>query len=165
MQRAPADIESLYAELSGRLQQLVRLGVRAPDPLIEDACQFAWMRFVFLSDHVRHDAALSWLVKTAIHEAFKLIRRERRELSLDAMLEQAPEALAGCPEPSPEDLVERRERLETIRALPERQQRLVWLRGLGLSYSEMALHTGCTPRTVERQLFRAGQRLRETASV
>jgi RNA polymerase sigma factor (sigma-70 family) len=165
MHQASADIESLYAELSGRVQQIVRHAVHAPEPLIEDACQFAWMRFVFLSDHVRHDAALSWLVKTAIHEAFKLIRRERRELSLEAVLEQTPEPLLRRPPPSPEDLVERRERLETIRALPERQQRLVWLRGLGLSYSEMARHTGCTPRTVERQLFHAGQHLRETASI
>ena len=47
--------------------------------------------------------------------------------------------------------------------LPERQQRLVWLQGLGLSYTEMAAHEGATPRTVERQLMRAKKRLREVA--
>jgi RNA polymerase sigma factor (sigma-70 family) len=165
MPETSPDIESLYLELSGRLEQLVRTDVRAPDPLIEDACQFAWTRFVVLSDRVRHDAALSWLVKTAVREAFKLIRRERRELSLDTVLEHSLELPESNPWPSPEELVVGRERLDAIGSLPERQQRLVWLRGLGLSYSEMANYTGCTPRTVERQLFRAGRRLKETLSV
>ncbi len=62
-----------------------------------------------------------------------------------------------------EELVEQRARLETIGRLPERQQRLMWLQGLGLSYTEMAEHEGATPRTVERQLMRAKKRLREAA--
>jgi RNA polymerase sigma factor (sigma-70 family) len=63
---------------------------------------------------------------------------------------------------APSELVERRERLDGIRRLPERQQRVLWLHALGLSYGEIAAHEGCTTRTVERQLLRARQRARET---
>jgi len=36
----------------------------------------------------------------------------------------------------------------------------MWLQGSGLSYREMAHHTGDTSRTVERQLLRARQAVR-----
>jgi DNA-directed RNA polymerase specialized sigma24 family protein len=54
-----------------------------------------------------------------------------------------------------DELVALRERLGAVRALPLRQQRLVWLAGLGFSYVEMAEQTRQTRRTVERQLLRA----------
>ncbi len=158
------DVGELYRALSGRLEQIVRLDVRAPDAVIEDACQFAWSRLVHHSGAVRRESALSWLAKTAIHEAFKLIRREDRELSLDAAIEQAGDAALRTGAPGPDELLENRERLEAIRCLPERQQRLLWLHALGLSYAEMALHTGCSPRTVERQLLRAKRTLRLVAA-
>jgi RNA polymerase sigma factor (sigma-70 family) len=160
------DVSELYRVLSGRVEQIVRLDVSAPDPVIEDACQFAWTRLVHHRHRVRRDSALPWLVKTAVHEAFKLIRRESRELSLDAVLDQCepgldePAALS-VRAPAPEDLIEQRERLAVIRRLPERQQRLLWLQAAGLSYAEMAAHEGSTLRTVERQLLRAKRGLRD----
>src|SRR5271167_2061551 len=81
-------VDELYRTLSPRLERLVRSDVRAPDAVIEDACQFAWSRLVVHRDRVAHEAVLSWLVKTAVHEAFKLIRRSGRCVSLDAALEQ-----------------------------------------------------------------------------
>ena len=139
------------------------MDVRAPDAVIEDACQFAWSRFVRHSDRVRAEAALSWLVTTAVHEAFKLLRRADRYQSLDAAVEQAGDLGLVARTPAPDQLLADRERLASIRSLPERQQRLLWLHGLGLSYAEMARYTGYTPRTVERQLLRAKQRLREAS--
>jgi RNA polymerase sigma factor (sigma-70 family) len=154
------DVGELYRSLSGRLEQIVRLDVRAPDPVIEDACQFAWSRLIHHADRVRRESALSWLAKTAVHEAFKLIRRDDRELSLDAAVEAAGDVVLRASTPGPDELFENRERLDAIRCLPERQQRLLWLHALGLSYAEMALYTGCTPRTVERQLLRAKRSVR-----
>ena len=61
-------------------------------PLIEDACQFAWWRLVVHAHRVERRAALSWLAKTAVHEALKLIRREERDVSLEAQLDGAGEA-------------------------------------------------------------------------
>ncbi|MDQ6842687.1 MAG: sigma-70 family RNA polymerase sigma factor [Actinomycetota bacterium] len=154
------DLGELYAMLARRLEQIVRLDVRAPEPVIEEACQFAWSRLTYHRDRVRRDAALTWLAKTAIHEAFKLIRRDARELSLEATLESGAEMPSRGGASAPDVLVEQRERLASVHRLPERQQRLVWLHALGHSYAEMAAHEGYTPRTVERQLLRARESLR-----
>lgn len=157
------DLSELYRALSGRLERIVRSDVRAADAVIEDACQFAWSRLVYHRERVDADKALSWLAKTAVHEAFKLIRRDDREMSLDAALEHRDEPAIGVQSPGPEELLEHRQSLDAIRSLPERQQRLLWLHGLGLSYAEMAVYTGCTTRTVERQLLRAKHAVRRAA--
>ena len=158
------DLGELYATLAGRLERIVRLDVRAPDAVIEDACQVAWSRLVDHRARVRREAALSWLAKTAVREAFKLIRREDRELSLDAVLELTGDAVLPSSSPGPEQLFECSALLESVRALPERQQRMLWLHALGLSYAEMAHHEACTERTVERQLLRAKRALRAAVS-
>jgi RNA polymerase sigma factor (sigma-70 family) len=147
------DVGELYGLLARRLEQIVRLDVRAPDAVIEDACQFAWSRLLHHRHRVHRETVMSWLVRTAVHEAFKLLRRDRRELSLEAAAEAAMLA-------SPVQLIEYRERLAELGRLPERQQRAVWLHALGLNYAEIAGHEGCTTRTVERQLLRARQAIR-----
>jgi RNA polymerase sigma factor (sigma-70 family) len=156
---AEEDVAELYAALAGRLRQIVGSRVRASDALVEDACQFAWSRLIRHRGRVRRETALGWLATTALREAYKLMRHGRRELSLDELAEHP-----GAPVvPSVSELAEQRARLDTIGALPERQQRLVWLQGLGFSYDEMAGYTGATPRTVERQLLRAKRALRDAA--
>jgi RNA polymerase sigma factor (sigma-70 family) len=153
-------VGELYGLLATRLEQIVRLDVRAPDAVIEDACQFAWSRLVHHADRVRRETALSWLAKTAVHEAFKLIRREDRELSLDDDAGCPAEAMLRSRTPGPHELVEYRERLADVAALPHRQQRMVWLHAAGLSYNDISACEGCTVRTVERQLSRAKRALR-----
>jgi RNA polymerase sigma factor (sigma-70 family) len=154
------DLAELYTKLSKRLERIVRRDVRAPDPVIEDACQFAWATLVSHRDRVRRATTLPWLVKTAQHEAFKLIRRDGRDHSLDATLEQGGGGTLRVTAPNPEELAVAHERLGQLQRLPARQQRLMWLQGFGLSYAEMARHTGDTTRTVERQLMRAKQAVR-----
>jgi RNA polymerase sigma factor (sigma-70 family) len=164
------DIEELYGLFARRLEHIVRLDVRAPEVVIEDACQFAWSRLVHHRHRVHRETVMSWLARTAVHEAFKLLRRDRREVSLEADCEQAAPALTPratlnaamtfSSAMAPHDLVETRERLSGLRRLPERQQRVLWLHALGLSYAEIAVHEACTVRTVERQLVRARHRLR-----
>jgi hypothetical protein len=56
---AAGDVGDLYRALAPRLEQIVRLDVRAPDPVIEDACQFAWSRLVYHSHRVRRETALT----------------------------------------------------------------------------------------------------------
>jgi RNA polymerase sigma factor (sigma-70 family) len=159
-----AEVGELYPVLAARLHRIVRSDVRATDADIDDACQFAWLRLISHCDAVRREAALSWLATTAVREAVRLVRRDGRELSLEATFEGA-EDVAPAPIPGPDDLVEHLERLRSIRALPIRQQRLMWLQGLGLSYHEMAAHEACTIRTVERQLYRAKAALRQVAEI
>lgn len=159
---AGVDVAELYAGQAGRVRRLVRTGVRAAEPVIDDACQTAWTRLVCHRARVCPDAAVSWLVTTALREAFRLTRCTARELSLEELLEQAGE-LPTAQTPPLEETAELRARLDTVRLLPERQQRLVWLQGLGFSYPEITARTGATSRTIDRQLVRARRRLR-TAS-
>lgn len=158
------DVEELYRLLAPRLRQIVRSNVSAPEPVVEDACQIAWSRLIRHSERVRREAALSWLATTAVREAYKLSRRDRRELSLDAELERTTELPVPSSAPGPAELFELRDRLREVGRLPERQQRLVWMHAAGLTYVEMAARTGDTRRTVERQLLRAKGRLERDAA-
>jgi RNA polymerase sigma factor (sigma-70 family) len=155
------DVGELYGVLASRLEQIVRLDVRAPDVVIEDACQFAWSRLLHHRHRVRTDTVMPWLARTAVREAFKLLRRRGREVSLEAEIDQAGEPACRLAPATPQELVEQRERLAEIGQLPERQQRALWLYAFGLSYAEIAVHEGCTLRTVERQLLRAQHRVRD----
>jgi RNA polymerase sigma factor (sigma-70 family) len=97
------------------------------------------------------------LVRTALREALRLLGRDHREPPLDAQLVRR----GADPRPGPADRYEQRERLDALSSLSLRQQRLLWLYGLGLTYDEIALRHGCTARTVERQLKRARETLRD----
>jgi RNA polymerase sigma factor (sigma-70 family) len=151
-----ADVGELYGLLAKRLEQIVRMDVRAPDAVVEDACQFAWSRLVDHCHRVHRETAMSWLARTAVREAFKLALYGRRELPLEPESGHAGAASV----PAPDVIVVARERLAEVSRLPERQQRVLWLCALGLSYREIAGQEGCTVRTVERQLLRARKQLR-----
>jgi DNA-directed RNA polymerase specialized sigma24 family protein len=104
---------------------------------------------------------LPWLVRTASRAALRSLQRSARDVSLDQLCDAGddptPIALRAA---APDEIAQLRARLDEIRALPERQQRLIWLQGLGLTYLEMADYTQATTRTVERQLMRAKRALR-----
>ncbi len=157
------DVAHLYRALGRQLERIVGKGVPAPD-VVDDACQFAWTQLVSRRDRVSHESALIWLTTTAIREAFRLIHRAERELSRDALLEALGEAALPGIGIGGDDWLETRGRLLALAALPARQQRLLWLRAMGFSYAEMAVHEGCSVRTVERQLVRAKGTVGVTAS-
>jgi RNA polymerase sigma factor (sigma-70 family) len=153
-------VGELYVGRPRRLEQIVRKEVRASAPLIEDACQFAWWRLLVHAHRVQRNAALSWLAKTAVHEALKLIRREERDLSLDARLEGGGDAGVFGWRPGPEEVAEQHAQLERLRVLPVRQRMVLVLQAAGFSYDETAASLGMSRRTVERQLMRGRQELR-----
>lgn len=144
---------------AARLLRIVRAAVRAPDPVVEDACQFAWSRLMHNRERIQRDTALAWLAATAMHEAVKLVRRAGRDLSLEAVGEDGSHVALAAGR-GPDAVAEARERLASLTSLTQRQQQLLWLRGLGLSYEEIARRHGCTSRAVERQLQRARTKLR-----
>jgi RNA polymerase sigma factor (sigma-70 family) len=167
------DVARLYVKEAARVRRIVRMSVSAPPAVIEDACQVAWSRLLIHRTRLHRESARAWLVRVAVREAIKLAQRERREGSLEALLEQGARSDAsgagdvGMSLPTPpliEDLIEQKHRLNEIRRLPERQRRLMWLQGLGLSYREMAGETGMTQRTVERQLLRARSSLAKAST-
>jgi RNA polymerase sigma factor (sigma-70 family) len=150
------DVGELYGRVAKRLEAIVRRDVHAPEVVIEDACQIAWSQLLHHRHRVHRESVMSWLASTAVREAFRLLRRTRRELSLDAAGDAWPRSEATLAE-----MIECRARLAELGRLPRRQQRAVWLHGAGLSYAEIARHEGCTTRTVERQLLRARQAIRQ----
>lgn len=158
----PADaVAELYADLAAQVRQIVRSSIRAPEAVVDDACQVAWSRLLRRWGSVRADAALPWLVRTASRAALRSIQHTERELSLDQLCDagQDPSAAVVLPA-APDEIAQLRARLDELRALPERQQQLVWMQALGFTYVEMADHTRATRRTVERQLMRAKRSLR-----
>jgi len=158
------DVGELYRALARPLERIVRLDVHAPEPVIEDACQFAWSRLVHHQGRVRREAAFAWLVTTAVHEALKLVRRAGRDVSLDLAIQQGVKLGAIPAARTPDAVAEQHERLADLSLLSTRQQRLLWLYGLGLTYSEISAREHCTARTVERQLQRARASLRSMGS-
>jgi DNA-directed RNA polymerase specialized sigma24 family protein len=160
---AADEVADLFAELGPRLRQIVGGKTQAPEPVIDDACQFAWGCLVHHRQSVRRETALGWLATTAVREAVKLIRRQGREVPLEALTESASLSRLRPLATPTDELVEQRAKLATVAHLPIRQQRLVWLQGLGFSYGEMADREGASMRTVERQLLRAKKALREAA--
>jgi RNA polymerase sigma factor (sigma-70 family) len=161
---APEDVAALYERESTRVRRLVRLNVTAPDAVIEDACQIAWMRLVSAPERVRAATVCGWLVRVASREATRGARHATRDLPFD---EIAPDdaALGQSADDGVQEIAEQHRRLETIEALPERQRRLVWLRGLGFTRREIADETGDSMRTVERQLGRARASLQRADAV
>lgn len=123
----------------------------------------------------RFESAFStWLYRIAVNtckssRSSLAFRMKKSTVSLDGMdagAHQGLEASAGNPHPTPDQVLERRERerhlQEAIGALPHAQRAVVVLRDVeGLSYEEIARIAGLKPGTVKSKLSRARNRLRE----
>jgi RNA polymerase sigma factor (sigma-70 family) len=159
---SPVDFEAAYRRLARPVQRMVGRAVRAPQAVIEEACQTAWSRLLSADPPVAVEARLVWLTTTATREAARAARRQRWELPLHASDRRSAAVIQlSARPPGPEEVLELRDQLAEVRRLPVRQQRMVWLQGLGYGYAEIAEHTGDSRRTVERQLLRARRTLRQ----
>jgi RNA polymerase sigma factor (sigma-70 family) len=156
-----AALGELFAEMAPRLRRAVAASVRAPEWVIEECCQGAWLKLIQRVAEVRPDCRFAWLITVAVHDALRVMHRQAPLRSLDQLTGGEPRVPANGA--APHDATLQRQRLESLRALPPRQQRALWLAGAGLSYTEVAAAEGCTERTVERQLYLARQALREAA--
>lgn len=149
------DEAMLYAEFGERLLQAVRRIVATSEENVEDACSFAWMQ-LFRTAPERGPQLFAWLKTVAVHEAIRMDQRARRSASLDDV------ALEGVPRGNAlEPAIEAREALAALSDLPSRQREMFSLLMAGYSYREISQRTAATTRTVERQLLRARQHLRD----
>jgi len=80
-QHQPITATELFARYHQLLRRNVRAVVNTSDENVEDACMFAWTKF--LSWELEHtEVSYSWLTTVAIREAVKLDRRSRRTCPL-----------------------------------------------------------------------------------
>lgn len=154
-----AKLGSFYAEFEADLRRIVAHNITAPDGLIEDACQIAWGKLIANPSAPAPGHELGWLIVTASRELLASLRSSDREVSLDQVVESDELGDRLCSVSTLEELSEYRDRLRSLQRLSVREQRLVWLHGLGYGYEEIADQTGDSLRTVERLVLRGRQRL------
>ncbi len=146
--RAAADGDGrAWGEIVARYGDLVRAtvaGFRLQQADAADATQNTWLRAVERIGTIRDPERLGgWLTTTAARECLAVLRRSKRELPVDAFIDQV--AWAG---PTPETRVLRAERDRAMDAavadLPTRRRELVnaIFRGHEGDYANVARTTG-----------------------
>jgi Sigma-70, region 4 len=156
-----ADPAALYRRYERPLRTWLRGRVTAPPALVEDACASAWLILV-AKQPVCGERIFGWLCTTALHEAYRLLRAERREQPSELGGERPAFVPPGRDDP--ETALEAKRALEALASLRERQRRyLAWQVG-GYRYREIQeLAGGATYTNVNKYLTRARARLRELA--
>lgn len=161
------DEERLYRRYATRLRRSVARRLVASEATVEDACAHAWAQLLRTQPE-RRETIFGWLCTVAIHEGYRLVRREGREARLeDLVSEDTPfgweDFVAG-----PEVLAQRWEAqaaLELLAALPEKQRLYLALQVGGCSYREIAAICGVSYTNVNKHLMRARARVREVAAM
>lgn len=144
------DESTLFAQLAERLERVLAGKVNAPQVVIEDACQSAWL--ILLRRQPDRETLFAWLVVVAKHEAYRLAAEHSRDAGpVNDFLDNQPSPVEGDP-------LWFRERLHDLDGLRERERRILLLHAAGFKYTEISRITGDSVRTVERQLRRAREK-------
>ena len=160
MRSRDEELETFFADHADRLERLVRARTRASDVTAQDACSHAWIQLVRRPDVRLGPGGFAWLCRVAEHEVWRLQAAERREPPVDLLADEPAPANASVRDDVLR-IVEQRAALAVLRELPDRQRRILLMHAYGFRYSEIARMTGATVRTVERQLRRAREHLRD----
>ena len=135
--------------------------VSAPEAVIDDACQFAWIRLLHHRHRVGRERAVSWLITTALHEAFKLVRRDGHDLSLEELLEESGDLrinrTAARARARP---WARAYGSSSSASCPSARSASSGFRGSASAIQRWPTEADMTVRTVERQLMKARRSMR-----
>jgi RNA polymerase sigma factor (sigma-70 family) len=163
------DEADLYATHHAALRRAVARTVNASPALIEDACQAAWA-ILLRAQPDRSPTLLAWLRTVAVHEAYRLLRRERATVSLDALTNPGAETcdspaddwVPALAEDRLDEQLEARRALLALASLPARQREYVAWKVAGHSYQEIReLAGGVTYTNVNKHLVRGRRSLRD----
>lgn len=161
---APAtrgDEADLFATHSKRLVRVVSRQVDAPEWVVEDACQFAWVQLLRVQPEREH--VFAWLRTTAVRRVWQQASRFGRELSLDVPIGDwpgAPLLREAVPGRCPDTLRRAREALVEVAQLRPAQRYAISRSIAGLSREEICGESGLTARQVDRHLVKARRALR-----
>ena len=158
------DEAELYRQHHRALHRAVAHAVRAPQELIEDACQTAWTTLLRVQPG-RH-AVFAWLRVVAIHEAYRLSAIDRREARFQLLRPRHADRRAVAVDSRPlDDAVEALEALRVLASLPERQRIDLALKLAGYTHEEIRARTsGRTRNNVNKSLRKARARVRHSRS-
>jgi RNA polymerase sigma factor (sigma-70 family) len=148
----------LFERLNPRTLRTLRRQIASSDALIDDAVSYAWMQL--LRCQPDRESVYGWLCKVAIHEAYRLSQRERRDIRVDGFIADADDetldpAAALTFEETSEQRATAREALTVVAGLPVRQRRFLALKAGGHSYDEICELTGASYTNVNKHLTRA----------
>jgi RNA polymerase sigma factor (sigma-70 family) len=155
------DEEELFVRYQPRLRRHVRIAVRTTPEIVDDACAFAWMKFVACQP--RRETTFAWLCTVARNEAVHLDRLSRERISRERPLDLTERAADGVQATRGRveiatQFIELRDRLLE---LPPRQREAVLLHAAGWRFGELAEHLGISPSRVTHLFDRGVQRMRE----
>lgn len=151
--RPRGDEAQLFRDFNDELMRTVARSTVASSPqTIEDACAFAWTKFIEQQPD-RGRNWQGWLFRTAQREVWALERQHAADWTVRAT--DIP--LAGDDVTDLRDEVE--DALSVLRQLPERLQRIVLLRALGFQYREIGEITGDSQARVHVLVKRANSRV------
>ena len=160
---AGAEVETaaLYRRYERPLRAWLGRRVTAPPALVEDACASAWLILV-AKRPVCGERIFGWLSTTALHEAYRLLRLQRREQPGE--LGEGKPALVLARRDDPETALEAKRALMALGSLRERERRYLALKAAGHSYREIAAIAGTgSTNNVNKHLVRGRDRLRQLA--
>ena len=162
------DETELYRRHARDLLARTRRAVKAPEALIEDACQLAWTQFLRYQPEPRENV-VAWLTVVARHEAYRLVREYKSALpasSITAIDEDGkttgfdPDLAVG---PDRDPLLEHdaREALAALAKLKPAQRAALALKVAGFRYKEIqSLCGGKTYTWVNRHITEGRAALR-----
>ena len=160
-QVATHDIAQLYRQHHRRLQRVVAATVRAPQDVVEDACQNAWT--IMLRTQPRQETWFAWLRVVAIHQAWEQSTRMNHEMPAGAFISPDPNELDAREHPEPAadtrdipdqvaDRIQLAQRLADLAAIKPNDRRALCLKGLGYRYREIMQITGASYTAVNRRI-------------
>lgn len=156
-------VSELFARYHDVIRKHVQGVVSTSAENVEDACMFAWTKFLSF-EHDQIKDACSWLATVAIHEAFKLDRRARRTSQLVTEQGEVVDVADPYDELQLARLLADAGDVVTAAGLSARQAQILGLQVAGFSYEEISAQTGDSRRTIERQILRARHKLAEALS-
>jgi RNA polymerase sigma factor (sigma-70 family) len=156
-------VTELFAGYHDVIRRHVQRVVNTSAQNIEDACMFAWTKFLSV-EHDEIKDVCSWLATVAIHEAFKLDRRARRTRPLVTREDEVVHIADPHDELAAALLLADAGDVVKAAGLSARQARILGLHAAGFTYEEISAQTGDSRRTIERQLLGARDKLAEALS-
>ena len=155
---AHGDEAELFAVHHGHLVNRVTRHLRGHRDVAEEACAVAWLQLLRYQPE-RGPRLFGWLLTVARHEAYRLLRLEQREPSLE-QLDRRPDHVGGR---DPFEQLALAEQLALIAQLPARQRLALGLFARGYSYREICAATGQSYTWVNRHISEGRARVRKLA--